>query len=347
MNNPIEKYTFHNLVEKDDDGRCTLKIVDDNDVRLLLSDLSTYYDLFDIIKNSGEITKLVVQLKDDALKELENGAFFNTNKKTGVKWPDLMKMGDDGRYHVIKKLPMAEESFSHGDPFHKYAVLYQNMCIQQQVKNLADEIEYISKVVERIEHGQQDDRVGLLNSGRKQILRALSCEDTDYKTKELLDGRNNISIAREQILSTLKFRIESFENIPSSKYIRIIKEYVHEGYLKEKYNEYLDIYNYYSLYLLSTNLLFASYFITNDQFNSEQVYLDAKSEIKAIDYGHIKSLGNIMHKSDLFFFELDETIDNNYNTLLEQSDSFTTISLEVSKKQLMEVAYEHEQENAK
>ena len=54
-----------------------------------------------------------------------------------------------------------------------------------------------------------------------------------------------------------------------------------------------------------------------------------------------------MHKSDLFFFELDETIDNNYNTLLEQSDSFTTISLEVSKKQLMEVAYEHEQENAK
>ena len=43
MNNPIEKYTFHNLVEKDDDGRCTLKIVDDNDVRLLTYLLITIY----------------------------------------------------------------------------------------------------------------------------------------------------------------------------------------------------------------------------------------------------------------------------------------------------------------
>ena len=80
-----EKYSFENIVEIDSKGNKLLKVVDKNDINLLLSRLLNFYDIKDIINNSGDTTKLVVQLTGDTLKELNDGAFFNTNKNLQPK----------------------------------------------------------------------------------------------------------------------------------------------------------------------------------------------------------------------------------------------------------------------
>ena len=66
----------------------------------------------------------------------------------------------------------------HGNPIQDLSMSYHNMLIQQQMAQLTAIVEETLTAVKRIEHGQMDDRVGLLEAGKNGIKLALSMPRT-------------------------------------------------------------------------------------------------------------------------------------------------------------------------
>ncbi len=92
-----------------------------------------------------------------------------------------MRVAKSGRNEVVTPLPIKEQSFVQGNPNQDLANGFQNILIQQQMAQLALVAEETYRVVERIEHGQMDDRIGLLLAGKNGISLALSmpeCEES-------------------------------------------------------------------------------------------------------------------------------------------------------------------------
>lgn len=318
----------------------TFKVVDKKDVDNLLNELVQYVNIADIATSIESKTEYVVQFPLKALEDFKSGnAFFNVNSKTGVMWPELMKKGENGRNQFAHNLPIKEEKFIQGNPVQDFATAQHNLYMQQQVNQILNQVEKTYKAVERIEQGQLDDRIGLLNAGKKQISYALNQKNVQEQKMAIALGRNQILEAQQQIFQVLKNRIESYEPIADSSLKRFMKELAHEGYLDERVKEYETIQEYYSLYLYSTELLSSSYAIENDLVNAEKVYCDSINEVKSISFSQIKSLEYVYNSSELFYPKATNYIEFSKQKSLEDAKEYECLSFEVSGEKLLEVFY--------
>lgn len=96
------------------------------------------------------------------------------NAKTGKMWPSLMKVAKNGRTQVVTPLQIAEQTIVQGNSIQDLSMSYYNMLMQKQMAQLTAIVEETFIAVKRIEHGQMDDRIGLLEAGKNGIMLALS-----------------------------------------------------------------------------------------------------------------------------------------------------------------------------
>ena len=328
-----------------DESNITLRALDiknTNDIKRVLSDVVQYVNIADIATKIEAKTEYIVQFPAKALSDIKNNsAYMNVNSKTGVMWPQLMKKGTDGKNHIAHNLPIKEEIIMNGNPIQDFAMAQHNLFMQQQINAISDQVARTYKVVERIEKGQLNDRIGLINSGKKQISYALNCSDPEIQKMEIAQGRSRILTGQQQIYSVLKNRLESFEPISNNSWVRIGKELIHEGYLEEKYKEYTDTQEYFSLYLYSTRLLSASYSLTGDNINAENVFIDGIESLKSINTNNVKSLENIINSNELFFNNYIDYMKTEKLLQLEDNKEVELITFKISGKELLE-AYENE-----
>lgn len=174
----------------------------------------------DIGKVAGAIEKkaeYVVQIPAKYQKQFEAGELFiNKNSKTGIEWPTLMRKADNGRYQFVDNLPIKQQKFLQGNPFHDICQDYQNMCIQQQLAKLSEEISDLKDGVKFIAQGQQDDRVGLIKAGREEIMLALKMKDQQSRQEHIRIGCSNLLVGKNQLEKELERRISNFEAIPDN-----------------------------------------------------------------------------------------------------------------------------------
>ena len=170
----MEKYNKEIHITKD---------TEEIDFHKTISEMMQYVNASNAIKNVQRGIEYVVQIPVKYKDALEKGeVFLNQNSKTGVLWPTLYKKLENGKREFVDNLPIKEEQMIHGDPFESLANSYHNICLQQQISDLAEKMEQTYRIVESIEHGQLDDRIGTLLAGRDQILRALSFESDERIT---------------------------------------------------------------------------------------------------------------------------------------------------------------------
>lgn len=92
--------------------------------------------------------------------------FIMQNAKTGKMWSSLMKVAENGHNQVVIPLLIAEQAIIQVNPIQDLSMSYHNMLMQQQMTQLIAIVEETSIAVKRIEHGQMDDRIGLLEAGK-------------------------------------------------------------------------------------------------------------------------------------------------------------------------------------
>lgn len=220
-----------------------------------------YANISDALAHVEKSLEYVVQIPLKYQDAFQTGeVFINQNSKTGVMWLTLYKSLESGKRQFVGNLPIKPKETIRGNPFENIAVSYHNLYMQQQINEIAEIMNRTYRAVERIEQGQMDDRIGLLQAGRKQILYAMKLNG-EKRTADIENGRSKMIEAQEQLLQTFKRRVNNFEAIPESGWARVGIVLLDAGALRQKDKEFSEIQEYYALYLQATQMVASSYAI--------------------------------------------------------------------------------------
>lgn len=312
----------------------------DIDFRGALNKVLQYVDIASVLHSIKKGAEYVIQIPTEFQGGFDAGKYWiMENAKTGKMWPTLMEVGADGRNKIVTPLAVKKKDFIQGNPVKDITNNYQNLYLQQQMNELSSLIEDTLQVVQRIEHGQLDDRVGLLEAGRQGILLALSQKDNDSRPLALQLARGNVNVAQNQIFETFERRVKEFKPLPKTSFGQFLREMTSNGYLSKKDDEYNDIQEYYNLYLEATRLLAGSYLIVGDSENAQRVFDLSIEKVGAIDYSNLKTI-EYAHKGAEFQKIYDDAVEyltTEKQICIEDGTAYDCLEITISGDELMEV----------
>ena len=310
------------------------------DLKGIINKIFQYVNINDIVKEIKKGTEYVVQVPNEFQQGLDLGEFFMMeNQKTGTMWPSLMEIGEDGRNKIVTPLPIKKKEYIQGNPFKEISQSYQNVYMQNQINEIAQLVEQTLDVVKDIEQGQKNDRVALLNSGKKQIVLALNQKDESIRQHAIQLGQHDICLAQEQFFETLKYKAEKFKSIPKLQAMQFFRELIQTGYLSGKDNEYHEVQNYYALYFQSTRMLAASYAINGDIENAKRVFDMSIEQINSIDFKRLKTIGYLhkdQEKEGLHNFAT-EYLSVEKQICLDAAEEYDCLAITIKGDKLLEV----------
>ena len=326
--------------ELDLTGKKVLTITEetvDADVKGMLAQLVQYANIGQVVAKIEKGAEYIVQIPLKYKKAFDAGELLmNENMKTGVTWPTLYKKLETGKREFVDNLPVKKELRVQGNPFESIAQGYQNMYLQQQITELAEIMGRTLQIVERIEKGQKDDRVGLMKGAKDEILFALNLRPEE-RIQAIGNARSKLHTAQGQIFEALKTRVDEFKAIPESAWKRFWIEVMHEGTFESWDKDFREIQSYYSLYLESTQLLADSYAVCGYTMLAENVYEKAEEAMGTISFDAMKTLRYIHKKnSDMLYYHPVEYVTADKEACLEAAKDYDFLALKVSGAKLLE-----------
>lgn len=193
--------------------------------------------------------------------------------------------------------------------------------------------------MERIEHGQMDNRIAHLYSGREQIQNAMILEGS-AKELGIALGRQSLIDAKYQLGLTLKRRVEEFEPIPDGWFAQRWLAVWHPGIFDQRDNEFHEMQDYYELYLEATKLLAASYVITGDMDAARKAYMDSIDFMKSISFDNVHTI-RFIHKpseiQDRFIFHPIDYIEVEKEDTEKEAQEYDYMIIEATGEDLLEV----------
>ena len=309
------------------------------DFRALLGQVVQCVNMAEVLGEIKAGTQYVVQIPAQFRAAYESGEMFlMENMKTGKIWPSLMKITENGQHQVVTPLPIAKQAVVQGNPVQELAAGHHNMLMQQQVAQLTAMLERTYRVVERIEHGQMDDRIGLLEAGKNGLILAMSMPEGDERSRQIDSSRQNLLVAQAQIGKTLERRAIEFQPLSKVAVIRFFREVAHDGYLAEKRRDVQEMQEYYDLYLQATKLLAASYVMCGNLQTAEETFRLSEATIRAIDFSKVATI-SYQHKelADMFYSAPTVYIATERDACLEEAKHYDYVAIEASGEKLLEV----------
>jgi len=309
------------------------------DFRNLLGQVVQYVNIAEIVAEIKVGTQFVIQIPPEFQPDYDAGEMFMMrNQKTGKLWPSLVRIAENGRQEIVTPLPVVEQEFFQGNPVQKLADRHHNLLMQQQMAQLTAMVQDTYRLVERIEHGQMDDRIGRLEAGKNGLLLAMSMPEGTERTMQIDSSRQNIFVAQAQIGKALERRAEEFEPIPKHSIARFAKEMWHSGYLAFKTREVEDMQEYYALYVNATKLLAASYVMTGNLKTAEETFRLGEQFMSSIDFSKVKTIGYIHgDATDMFYSSPDIFIAAERQQYMLEAKHYDYVAIEVSGETLLEV----------
>ena len=342
--NKLMEQSATDLSEQMVSGKIPLRIdrrKNGTEFRGTLAQILQYVDIGHALTHIEKAKQYVVQIPLEYQKALNEGVYFiNQNKTTGVQWPQLMEIKPNGRYSFVDDLPIVEQEFIRGNPLRDISTNFYNIALQQQIVAIADTVERTYKVVERIEHGQMDDRIAGLYSGREQIRLALELKDPEEKKRAIALGRQSLIDAKYQLGLTLKRRIEEFEPLPDGWWAQRWLAFRHKNVLNQRDDEVQEIQDYYELFLEATKLIAFSYILTDEKDAARRAFMDSIDFMKTIHFQNVRTIRFIHNPQDIqemFMYHPITYIEAEQEQAEEDDKEYDCMLVEVSGEELLEV----------
>ena len=303
----------------------------------LINQVLQTVNLRDKIAKIKKGTEYVVQVPLKFKEAVQSGELFIVqNQKTGELRPQLARIGKNGRHEFVAPLEMIKKEVVQGNPLQSIADGYHNIALQKQLAQLSVLMEETNQVVQRIEQGQHDDRLGLLMAGRNEIVLALK-DINSINEAELNSGRNNLQVGCAQVLQTVIRRTSEFPKIPKSRLVRDLKEFRRKGYfrsLDEKYNQIQDCFEF---YLQGVKMIAGSYAVCGELDKANMVFDQAKLAIQQIDFSKVSRMALLHPKEEEWIWkDTAKFIEFEHIRCLEEAKHFDMLTLKVSGEQLLE-----------
>jgi hypothetical protein len=315
-------------------------LMQDVDLRGILNKVFQYVDMASVLQKIEKGAEYIVNIPTEFQAGFEAGKYWiMESSKTGKLWPSLMELGEDGRNHIVTPLPIKKRDVIQGNPAKEIADHYHNLYLQQQMVELSGLIESTLDTVKRIEHGQMDDRIALLNAGRQGVVLALAQKDEASRASAMLLAINNINVAQNQILETFKRRVNEFEALPKTAFGQFLREMIKSGYLDGKDIEYGEIQEYFGLYIQATRMLAGAYAAIGDEGNAQRVFDMSVAQISSIDFRKLRTI-EYSHKGAEFtkiYASPAQYLLTEKQICLEAAKDYECLSISVNGEELLEV----------
>lgn len=151
-------------------------------------------------KGLSKEVQYVVDMSDELKHSIENGSVRLDYSKTGEIYAQLR----DANNHFGEKLPIKKELVAAGiDPMAVSTAL-QMKAIEHKLDEMIDIIEDIGQDVAEVIQGQQNDRIGLYNSGLNLYLESRSIQDPQFKMLVASQALKSLSDGNEQIMQAMR-----------------------------------------------------------------------------------------------------------------------------------------------
>lgn len=153
--------------------------------------------------------RYVVDMSSELKKQIDIGAVkLDYSKTTGEIFAQLR----DSSGHFGAKLPIKKELVAVGlDPMAVSNAL-QMKAIEHKLDEMIDTLEEIGQDVADVIQGQQNDRVGLYNSGLNLYLESKSIQDPNFKMLVAAQALKTLSDGNEQILQAFRADVQYLLN---------------------------------------------------------------------------------------------------------------------------------------
>ncbi len=303
-----------------------------------LNRIFQYISGAEILSSIKTGAQYVVQVPVEFSEGLEAGKYFlMENAKTGVQWPNLMEIGENGRKQIVTPLSVMKEEFIQGNPAKELASGYHQLYMQQQMQSLTQVMEQTLQTVQEIERGQKSDRIALIESGCNQIVMALNEPDEQRRLNAIQLARQSLFDGQSQIVAVLQDKASGFGPLPKYPPLLLMKELTNKGYLEQKDAEYQEIQDYYDFYLKATRILAESYAIVGDLENARRVFERSEDRVGQIDFASVKTI-EYAHKDYRGFYRNAKSFLNVEAQLcLKAAKQYDCIEISVSAEKLLEV----------
>lgn len=113
--------------------------------------------------------------------------------------------------------------------------------MQKQIASLAEKVEQTYKIVERIEHGQMDDRIAGLYSDHEEIQCSMLLDDPQDKKQAIALGRQSMTDTKYQLDMTLMRRIEMLEPIADGWWAQRWQAFTHKSIYDRRDDEFQEM----------------------------------------------------------------------------------------------------------
>lgn len=305
----------------------------------LLNKAMQVLNLADIASKIRAGAEYIVQIPVEYQQGFEQGEYFiMENMKTHKLWPSLMKVAEDGRKKVVTPLPIKKELRLQGNPVQDITTGFHNMHMQKQLEAIAEQLKEVMTTVKAIEAGQKTDRIGLMESGRDQIIFAIGRRGMPGWDNELALGRQSLYDARGQFMEAMKLKIETFAPVPKTAIGRYFREMGDGGYSVKRDKEYQEIEEYFALYLQATRMIAGSYVIVGDMDTAKKVFLQSESKLRDIDYRNISTIQHLHKKSGFegFYSFAPQYVAREEQKCMTEAQDYDCLSFTISGEKLLE-----------
>ena len=152
--------------------------------------------------------RYVVDMSDKTIENIESGKIKLTTNKAGETFAQIMD--ENGKFG--KKLPIKKEDVVVGvDPV-TMAMAMQMKAMQEQLEDIADQINRIDKNVKEVIKGQQNDRIGQYLSGVSLYAEARNIEDSELRKEIIAQSLKALSDSLFQIRLNMMSDIQYLAN---------------------------------------------------------------------------------------------------------------------------------------
>ena len=305
--------------------------------------LEQCFSMGDIAANIQKGVEYVVQIPVKYQEMFNKGeVYINKNERTSVEWPTLMRKAENGRPQFVDNLPVKQQSLVQGNPVQDMCINFHNIAMQQQIAQLAAQLQETCEVVRLIEQGQQDDRIAVLEAGRDEIAYALTLKDEASRRAHIESGRSKLIEGTSLLGKALERRVTNFEAIPKNPVLRfgkaVLKSGLDSDYLVQKDQEFNNIEECYELYKRATTMLAMSWAITGENETVKATFDKSISFLKGLDCEAVKTV-EYVHKDakDLFYQVGVKELERDQKLCIEKAESYDTLMIELSGDKLLEV----------
>ena len=333
----------------DESGRKGLRISDklkDVDFASIIGISSSLLALTGDLTKIYAGTRYVVDFPPEILKGLKNGTLEFGRKADGKMLAQVLKKSADGRNLIYKNLTISpEQCFD----FTAALASVSNICVQIQLKQIAETVKKIYDVCQRIERGQQHDRIALLDTGREQLLNALKYKDKAHRDHEIQNAINNLTLGKNEIGYYLKDRCENFGPVTANTFLQVLKSWSivpreisgRPSPYDRKIDEVNEIDDIYSLYCKAVRMISMANVMLGENEAAEVAVEESGKFLSTIDFSKIQTIKYVDRKEDLsdaFFNNPLGRLQETKKAIGFLNEPCEYVELEISGDRLLEAA---------